>query len=225
MRRTASLALLAIAVVVTLAQARTHHATVVLAPPTAPRVDDAARARTFSFDSSVSPGDRQWFLASVARARPEAQALVAQVDGLVTVSTAGRSATTLVDGADMMGETRPGPDGFTVWLNAAQLDGDRAIDRPTVVLHELGHVIDIALLSDDLRRKLDAGIPRVGACENDGVARGSCAAPQERFADTFAKWALGGAVSDVGSGYGIPLPPSLETWGEPLGALALGQQG
>jgi hypothetical protein len=45
--------------------------------------------------------------------------------------------------------------------------------------------------------------------------------PEERFADTFAKWALRGAVSGVGSGYSLATPVSLETWGEPLGLLAI----
>ena len=43
---------------------------------------------------------------------------------------------------------------------------------------------------------------------------------EERFADTFAKWALNGAVSEVGAGYGIATPASIEDWGAPLGRLA-----
>jgi hypothetical protein len=43
---------------------------------------------------------------------------------------------------------------------------------------------------------------------------------EERFADTFAKWALGGRISLAGSGYGIPAPASIEDWGAPLGLLA-----
>ena len=45
--------------------------------------------------------------------------------------------------------------------------------------------------------------------------------PEERFADTFAKWALRGGVSAVGAGYGVANPPSLEDWGAPLSALAV----
>ena len=49
---------------------------------------------------------------------------------------------------------------------------------------------------------------------------GSCAEPAERFADTFAKWALRGGVSAVGAGYEVANPPSLEDWGAPLAALS-----
>jgi hypothetical protein len=59
-------------------------------------------------------------------------------------------------------------------------------------------------------------MPRSGAW---GLAV-NVAAPEELFADTFAKWALSGAMS-VGSGYGVPMPASIEGWGQPLGALAI----
>jgi hypothetical protein len=185
-------------------------------------ISDAATAATFRFAPSVTPPDRAWILAAVAGARPEARQLIARVDGLVTITTEGRSATTTATGADMMGEMRTEPNGFAVWLNAARLDSDRAIDRPTVVLHELGHVVDTALVPADLDSRLDAAIPQAATCGDAGDPVGACAPPEERFADTFAKWALGGAVSAVGSGYGIPTPPSLEDWGRPLGELAAG---
>ena len=47
-----------------------------------------------------------------------------------------------------------------------------------------------------------------------------CDRLEERFADTFAKWALHGAVSEVGAGYGIAMPASIEDWGGPLARLA-----
>ena len=50
---------------------------------------------------------------------------------------------------------------------------------------------------------------------------GACAEPAERFADTFAKWALRGGVSAVGAGYEVANPPSLEDWGAPLSALSV----
>jgi hypothetical protein len=89
------------------------------------------------------------------------------------------------------------------------------------VLHELGHVVDELLISDQLMKRLDAGIPAVGTCsEWSAEPNGACARVTERFADTFAKWALGGRVSLAGSGYGIPAPASLEDWGRPLSRLA-----
>ena len=50
---------------------------------------------------------------------------------------------------------------------------------------------------------------------------GDCTVPAERFADTFAKWALRGAVSATGAGYGVATPASLEDWGAPLAKLAI----
>ncbi|HEY6892052.1 MAG TPA: hypothetical protein VI300_29890, partial [Solirubrobacter sp.] len=50
---------------------------------------------------------------------------------------------------------------------------------------------------------------------------GDCTAPAERFADTFAKWGLRGAVSAYGAGYGTLAPASLESWGAPLASLAI----
>ena len=97
------------------------------------------------------------------------------------------------------------------------------MDRPSTVLHELGHVVDIALVPD---RLLDAsstpGSRAPARCGQSviGVGNGACTEPAERFADTFAKWALRGGVSAVGAGYGVATPASLEDWGAPLGRLA-----
>jgi hypothetical protein len=90
------------------------------------------------------------------------------------------------------------------------------MDRATVVLHELGHVIDFALVPAELNARLDEQIPRGGPC---GLAI-DCDLVEERFADTFAKWALNGAVAEIGAGYGIAMPASLEDWGAPLAQLA-----
>ena len=174
-------------------------------------VTDEARAAGLGFTAAVPPEDRAWVLAAIAAARPEAQALLGEVDGMTTVGVlTERDGTTL-------GVARGGPAGFTVDLDLLALAGDARADRATVVLHELGHVVDFALVDDATRDALDAQVPRGGPC---GLAVG-CDDPAERFADTFAKWALRGAVSAAGAGYGIPMPASLETWGEPLGRLAL----
>jgi hypothetical protein len=162
------------------------------------------------FAPGVAPADRDWILAAMARARPEAARLIAEVDGLVTVRTFAAGGATL-------GITRGGSQGFTVDFDVARLDGDRVTDRGMVALHELGHVIDFALVPAAVDAALDAQIPRGGPC---GRAI-DCDLPEERFADTFAKWALNGAVSEVGAGYGIAMPASIEGWGEPLGRIAL----
>jgi hypothetical protein len=171
------------------------------------------RRAGLSFGPEVAPSDRAWILAAIAHARPEAQRLVHEVDGLVTVNTGGTGS--------MIGYARSMPNGYQIWLNVSRLDGSRKLDRDVAVLHELGHVVDFTLIADALDRTLDDGIPRGGHCDlQDGVAYGDCAPPEERLADTFAKWALGGAVSAVGSGYAIANPPSLDDWGMPLVTLA-----
>ena len=104
-------------------------------------------------------------------------------------------------------------------FNLAFLNGDRKIDRDSTVLHELGHVIDAALVPPALRDRLAAELPSTGACMTQDS--GDCTSSPERFADTFAKWALRGAVSAVGAGYGVATPASLEDWGAPLASLAV----
>jgi hypothetical protein len=172
------------------------------------------RAAGLTFDPGVAPGDRQWVLAAIAQARPEAQSLIAAVDGLVTISTVN------LPGAPFVGMARPGTD--DIQLNVAYLDGERTQDRATAVLHELGHIIDFELIPSGQMEQLASQIPSSGACFT--AETGDCTAPEERFADTFAKWALHGAVSIIGSGYAVISPTSLETWGAPLGVLAARQQ-
>ena len=83
-------------------------------------------------------------------------------------------------------------------------------------------MIDYQLVPDELVQQLDQGIPRVGTCQPAAeLPVGACTVIEERFADTFAKWALRGRFSLAGSGYGIPAPASLEDWGAPLGRLAI----
>jgi hypothetical protein len=175
------------------------------------------RAAGLNLDS-VSPQDRIWIQNAIASARPEAQRLIAEVDGLVTVRTDLRAAGVP---EDAIGLTRSTGDGLEILLGADRLNSDRAIDRNMVVLHEFGHVIDAALVDDELIRRLDAGIPASRECGDALDGAGGCNALQERFADTFAKWALRGRFSIAGAGYGVPTPPSLEDWGMPLGALAI----
>jgi hypothetical protein len=170
-----------------------------------------ARAAGLTYASGVDPASRAWIEAALAQVRPEAAALIAEVDGLVTV---GPLASGSADGA--IGLASGGPEGLTVDLDLTRLNNDLVMERSVAVVHEFGHIVDFALLDEATLAQLDAGIPRGGGC---GLAV-NCDRPEERFADTFAKWALRGAVS-VGSGYGVPMPASIEGWGEPLGALAL----
>jgi hypothetical protein len=179
-------------------------------------IADDQREAGMRFNEAVAASDREWVLASVAKARPEAQALIAEVDGLIEIQTHQGlpiGVTKIWQAGD---EAR-----FVISLDTVLLNGLRKIDRDVVMLHELGHVVDRAIVPQDLNDRLDEQIPRIGTCEQseEGLS-GSCTEPVERFADTFAKWALRGSVSVVGAGYGIASPPSLEDWGAPLAAMA-----
>jgi len=173
------------------------------------------RAATLRFAPGVSPRDQAWIMAAIGRARPEAQRLIAEIDGLVEIRT------DLPADGDAIGLAEMTLDDAVVHFDVRTLNGKRALDRDVVVLHELGHVIDFQLVPDELVRELDGQIPRAGSCDDSiALPTGACTALEERFADTFAKWALRGRVSLAGSGYGIPAPASIEDWGAPLGRLA-----
>lgn len=171
----------------------------------------AARSAGFTFAPGTSPSDRASFAGAVAAAQPQAQRLVATVDGLtdVTFAPAGPGAVGLTQ-SDGSGRYR-----VTIDLaGVTARHGQRGISR--VVLHELAHVLDLAVVPDALRTTLDAGIPPCPA----GLPRAECAAPEERFAEAFAKWATGDIGLDLYLGYRVPPPFPLASWGAPLAALA-----
>jgi hypothetical protein len=177
------------------------------------KITPAMRAAGLRFAPGVAAADEDWIRASLAQARPEAAALIDDVDGLVTISTFS------APGAAAIGLTQWRGQDYAVSFNVAYLDANRVQDRNVAVLHEFGHVIDNALVSPQLHDELVAAIPATGACFTPDT--GDCADPHERLADTFAKWALRGAVSAVGAGYSIGTPASLEDWGAPLATLAV----
>jgi hypothetical protein len=166
-----------------------------------------------TFDAGVAPADRAAVLGAIAGARPEAQRLIGLVDGLVDVHVGAA-------GPGAVGVTRIGGARFDMTLDLARVSaqlGPRGITR--LVLHELGHVVDHALLGDELVARLDAGIPGGWGCE--GGMTGACTDREERFAESFAKWASGDLGVDLFIGYRVPPPgPSLEAWGAPLAARA-----
>jgi hypothetical protein len=169
--------------------------------------DDLRRAG-FRFGPEASADDQAAILRAVADARPEAQRLIGLIDGLVDMHVGQ------VD-AHAVGVTETTGDRYTVTIDlgrVAQMYGQRGIDR--VVLHELGHVLDFALLPTELTTSLDAGIPRGWGCDQGET--GACAPREERFAESFAKWATNDIGVDLYIGYKIPPPPSLEAWGAPL---------
>jgi hypothetical protein len=181
-------------------------------PPVPGELPPEVAAQPLRFDPAVTPGERDTILAAIAGARPEARALIDRVDGLVTVRTGGT-------GADAVGLTEGNPqNGYTVTLDLAatsRRSGQRGVSR--LVLHELGHVVDHALLTPEQQRTLDAAIPKGYACP-PGEPTGACAPREERFAETFAKWATGDIGVNISLGYKVLPPPSLDAWGAGLPA-------
>jgi hypothetical protein len=177
---------------------------------------DSVRRAAFSFDPAVAPADRDAFLTAVAAARPEARRLIALADGLVDV----RIGSTGVPGS--IGLTEDGESHYRVTVDLGLVIrrfGVRGVDR--TVLHELGHVVDRALVDDDLAAALDAGIPAGWGCD-DGRS-GACASREERFAESFAKWSLGDIGVSLEIGYRVPPPAApLDVWGAPLAHIAAG---
>jgi hypothetical protein len=175
-------------------------------------ISDTERAATFKYVPGTAEADEAVIQQAIADARPEAQQLIAAIDGITTILIAGTA-------EGVVGTTQTLPDGrYQVTLNlglASRIRGQRGIDR--LVLHELGHVIDFALVPSALNEQLDAEIPRGYGCEEGQT--GACAIPTERFAESFAKWALRDIGIGVDIGYKIPPPDDLESWGAPLAAL------
>jgi hypothetical protein len=170
------------------------------------------RSGGLMFAPDVAEVDRQVVLGAVARARPEARRLIDLVDGIVVVDVVltpqGAAGVTRFDGRPPLHVD------LNLGLVARSL-GQLGTDR--LVLHELGHVIDFVLTPPELDERLDAAIPAGFGCE--GGLAGGCAQRRERFAETFAKWAMRGAGLDLSIGYKVPPPPSLDDWGRPLAAL------
>ncbi len=117
------------------------------APPATaePTVTPESRAATLTFAPGVTPNDKAWILGAIATARPEAQRLIAEVDGMIEVRTdLNAPGSAYPPGAEQaIGLTHMVGDHAMITLDVRELDGERAIDRNIVVLHELGHVIDL----------------------------------------------------------------------------------
>ena len=172
------------------------------------------RAAKLQFAPSVAEDDREWVLAAIDKVRPEARQLIDDIDGMVTITTYSEP-----DGGTVGLMRQTAPDAYEVSFNVAYLDRERKLDRDSTVAHELAHVIDAAVVPPELRDRLAASLPVSGGCLH--AETGDCTSSPERFADTFAKWALRGEVSVAGAGYSVATPASLEDWGAPLAALAI----
>ena len=163
------------------------------------------------FAPTVAPSDQQVVLRAISQTRPEARRLADLVAGLVLVDVAPSTPGTAGSTIAMNGR-------YTVVLDLGGVYrglGMRGVRR--LVLHELAHVIDLALVPRALEQQLDAATPPGFGCD-DGHS-GGCAAREERFAESFAKWATADAGHDLYIGYRVPPPASLAGWGAPLAKL------
>lgn len=172
---------------------------------------DLPPAAPLRFSGAIAPSDQQTVRQVIAEARPAARRLVELVAGLVTITVGRRDARTA-------GAAGPTADGYGVDLDLGGVyrsSGMRGLRR--LVLHELAHVIDHALVGSELEAELDAATPPGFGCE--GANSGGCAAREERFAESFAKWATGDIGNDLYIGYRVPPPTSLAGWGDPLAEI------
>src|ERR1044071_3499621 len=149
-----ALVVIALCVVASLLGMRVHRATAT----DEPSISSEVRAATLTFAPGVAPGDRAWILNAIATARPEAQRLIAEVDGMVEVRTdLNAPGASYGPGTEQaIGMTAMKGNQALITLDVRELDGERAIDRNMVVLHEFGHVIDYVLADDALVNSLDA---------------------------------------------------------------------
>lgn len=178
-------------------------------------LDDATRAATFRFASGTASAQELAFLDAIAVARPEARRLIDDIDGLVTVGFG------VPEVAGAIGVTRFDGEGYKVMVDLAGVGrrhGARGVDA--LILHEMGHVVDRALVPDDLVAALDAQIPTGVRCP-PGQPTGACATVEERFADTFAKWAMDDLGVNGTVGYRILPPVPIAKWGKPLAKLGV----
>lgn len=179
-----------------------------------PAIADDVRARSHVSDPGVPPDVAEWFASAVSRVRPEARRLIDAVDGQVTLGVHPSEGL-------VAGFVQPTAEGFNLSLAADSLRRYDQEIRDHVIIHELGHVVDLALVPSALNAELDLAVPRIGGCAGAGDDAG-CASAEERFADTFAKWALDDPVvlsGIVSVGYRVAPPANLAVWGEPLAQL------
>jgi hypothetical protein len=158
------------------------------------------------FARSVTPRLRAALRAVVRGANPQARRLIGRIDGLATLAVSPAARASVASLSDM-----------TVHYRRAHLTGDPGVRR-LIVLHEIGHLVDVALVDPGTRRALDRMVPAGNPCARHAGPRGEagCEPTAERFADTFAKWAAGTTFAGVPAGYAIRAPRSLGRWGRML---------
>ena len=155
----------------------------------------AIQRRGVRYLQSIDAHGRRVVQAARRATRPAARRLLALLDGLVRVGMHHHGVQGSYSGLMLI----------SMW--------DRQLRAPPstsrwIVVHEFGHLVDEAMLDPSAAARLDRLIPAGGGCGHD-----ACDLRSERFASTFAKWALRDPT--VG-GYGVPAPRDLDAWGRAL---------
>jgi hypothetical protein len=159
------------------------------------------------FERSINRAGRRAYKAGVGSANRHARRLIDLVDGLITVGAHSKNGYSMA---------HPGP--MRISYNRGHLTASRR-ERRMTILHELGHLIDAAMVDDSTFAKLERMVPRGGRCNPNRptlIPTGPCAVPAERFADTFAKWAMNDRGIGLRAGYNVKPPKSLKAWGRVL---------
>ena len=171
-------------------------------PPFTPSAELALR-----FDPSLTAADRLVVLRAIESTRPEARALLTEISGEVTITRAENGGCPTMHMSCVYGGDPNDPDigGRPIVVAYHQVHlttGDSPIGR-FLLLHELGHAVDAALLQPAGRRALATAI-RAGARHAGSCRPGSegCVGIHEAFADEFARWA--GRYPGSLSAYGTP---------------------
>lgn len=137
--------------------------------------------------------------AAVAAQRPEARRLVDLLDGQTTIRVRRSAGSWSFAGSGVAGRG-------VITFDPTHLGPRGRYLRNFVVTHELGHRVEADLLDPAARAEIARLLP-------GGPCRGCQNVEHERFADTYARWALG--VTKSTSPYGIPAlsPAALDAFG------------
>jgi hypothetical protein len=152
--------------------------------PPAPRL-------ALQVDPAVTAADRAWVATAILTARPAARDLLIAVSGQVEVVLAGpdscpREHVSCVRAGDH-GDGRH----IVVALQRDHLDEVGTPRGRFLVLHELAHAVDAAMLGSDGRRAFERALRTTAPALpcTAGAARPGCIPVHELFADEFARWA------------------------------------
>lgn len=155
-----------------------------------------------AFDASFTPAERAAVEQVVASARPQARALIVAVSGQIRVARSADGGcpdrtSSCVRASSRLAGGKPASRGIVLELGAPHLAQAATPLGRFVILHELGHAVDAAMLDQHARDDLEDAFARAGwhpACARPGDPV-ACPAAHEVFADEFARWAGGFGVS------------------------------